>query len=389
MPNYVDEIKESLQKYLTEKYENITIFFANEEKVVLRDNKISLKFLLLWEEIIDENLHEWFEEHHEDLQDDPDLVWGDLFRFESSFNSNNDLIVFKDKGFFKNGYCEFLFQYYQSEIEGISKFYIGEINVTIGTPSDYYKLVFKHFEGDDSFDDWNSFMTISLNNGITKDNFKSCLQQAIFLLGVNNPSYYAEDYPYIYQFYGEEGNTDSFHDYKEQLEFTQSKEPKYPEVIDFYNSGVEIASSELSFLYFYKVLEYFFVINRKNQIGDFVSKHKQNLDLLIKELTKIYKEDELNSLKYLLRNNVLLPKIQSLITEAYSENLISKETSDEFAEQIYSFRNSIVHGKMDTGFDLKTPDILNHFREATWYRLIRNLALIVIVEFCFEGDIKA
>lgn len=77
-----------------------------------------------------------------------------------------------------------------------------------------------------------------------------------------------------------------------------------------------------------------------------------------------------------------------LILDAQRNRLISKNSSDELANEIYAFRNSVAHGKGGNGYNLKTPNVLKQDIEIIrWNNLMLQFALICINQFCYEGNL--
>jgi len=142
------------------------------------------------------------------------------------------------------------------------------------------------------------------------------------------------------------------------------------------------------FLYFYKVIEYFFLINRKNEISVIIQENINSIDKIILKMQEIYKTKEECCLNYIVNNESIKPKIAELISSAYKDKLISEESSDNFAHELYEFRNSIAHGKGDSGYTLKLPSVLKQdIKLICWNSLMQDFALICINEFCYDNSL--
>lgn len=141
--------------------------------------------------------------------------------------------------------------------------------------------------------------------------------------------------------------------------------------------------SEISFQYFYKVLEYFFLISRQDEfkslIGDYNSTNK--IDDFITAVTKIYQQNEETQLTILLKS--IESDISVYINDAYNDGIISNSNVDEFAGSLYLYRNKIVHGKSDTKFELKLPTLIKGKEERFWEKYIVLIAEILIKKNCF------
>lgn len=72
---------------------------------------------------------------------------------------------------------------------------------------------------------------------------------------------------------------------------------------------------QLGFLYFYKVIEYFFLINRKDDFINNINVYNKNgdIDSFIEKVTKIYNKNEKEQLKLVLKSieNSLKPILKS------------------------------------------------------------------------------
>lgn len=195
---------------------------------------------------------------------------------------NSKIVKFKDYGFKFGNYIEVLIEYYSvldydTDSAILTDFAIGDVIVSISKPSDLFSVVMRELESDKYYDK-DIMWTISLK-GITNENYEEYLTQAIFLFGYYNASTCSNDYPHTYEFLGEEYyryamdedeliNRRKKNKEFEELEFSLCR---YPEALSFYNAGMEISSYEISFQYFYKVLEYFFLITRQDEFINFIS----------------------------------------------------------------------------------------------------------------------
>jgi hypothetical protein len=104
---------------------------------------------------------------------------------------------------------------------------------------------------------------------------------------------------------------------------------------------------------------------------------------LINRITKIYKEQEIEQLKCVI--NFIGTDLHDIIKEAVESNIINTDDIDLFSEQLYMYRNSIVHGKSDNRFELKTPDIfILSEKELYWKRALKQISQLLIVRFCFR-----
>jgi len=317
---------------------------------------------------------------------------------------NKKLKFFKRTGFKFGNYVEFFLDFNLLDIENkyseavhshtfdMYEFTIGDVIVKIDEPSDIFKLLFKDLEHDKYFGEWKDNITISLK-GINNDNYSDILQQALFILGYCNPSVYENgDYPRIKQFYGywdlggiEEDELDDRRQiWGKQYDNKKFNKLAYGEVITFYNAGMNIEEEEIAFLYFYKVLEYFFILNKKDAIEEKIKEYNSNrkIDDFINNITKYYKESEDILLTNLLES--IESDIKHIILSAKKCNKIKIDTCKEFSNELYLYRNSIVHGKGDYKYSLKVPNDIEVDDKNFWNNAMKEIAFIVISKYCFD-----
>lgn len=267
-------------------------------------------------------------------------------------------------------------------------FKLGDVEVKISEPSTLYELLVS--QTDDKYHYRTYITTISLR-GINKENLKDYLYQALFIIGnylIDNDD---TEYPVIDEFIGEDYGMYSIKNFyinrnilPEPNSLNNFSLFKNSEVLSFYNAGMEIRDHELSFQYFYKVLEYFYIINRSDDFREKIEQYnsKNNIQKFITEITKIYKDKEINQLKYLLSAN--LDELNSILEFAKEKDLIEDTELDSLAEAIYKYRNSLVHGKSDDTFDLKLPELLNNKKEINWIKVVHQISLILIKKYCLD-----
>jgi len=313
---------------------------------------------------------------------------------------NNDFTIYEDTGFIFEDYAEFMFEFRLNDTpisEEMSEFNIGKVLVKIEEPTDLF-IQTLDVERDKDFNK-EELATLSLK-GITKNNVDDFLQESLFLIGNYSPSSYTFEYPKIEPFFGE--NLLNFFADDEDLKLDMIKpnffdigtkkypKLKYIEVLSFYNKGMTMKEEELGFLYFYKVIEYFFLINRKNEFIVNINNYNQdnNIDSFIKNTTKIYRTNEPEYLKLILKSieNSLKPILKS----AKENNKISNEKDlNEFSNALYGYRNSIAHGKSDTNLFLKLPSPLSISEINFWNNIVLNISKIIIDKYCFTNIDKS
>jgi hypothetical protein len=373
---------EKVNRYLKDRdYRNIDIFHDDAEKVILYDKNTSIKILIKKATI--------------GIKDISTISLGRLDEFIREYsrlngfvNDNHVLKLIKDIALSYNGYWEFILvcRDHRLDLESLINFKIKGISIDIGEPSDSFKLVYKFLEEIDTFD-WRNHRTIKFYN-LKKDDINDYLQETIFLLEHYKPWYLQLGYR----------NTYLDTDIKELRKTTKpallKNFPKahFSNPICFYNEAVRRTytnpEDEIAFLYYYKVIEYFFFINRKQEIIDIIQGSLHDINKLLLRIDEVYKTDEKSCLMYIVKNKKIENQVDQLVLEAYSEKLISNKTQEVFINSIYSFRNSIVHGKGGTRFEIKTTNILKpDTKVISWNSIIKSFAYICILEFCYDSKI--
>lgn len=158
----------------------------------------------------------------------------------------------------------------------------------------------------------------------------------------------------------------------------------YSEAISFYNAGMEIRNKEISFAYFYKVLEHFFLIARQKDFIHFIEEYNraQDINKFIDAVTKVYRQNEDIQLLELL--NSIKNEISLILNEANRLKIINNVSVEEFSNKLYLYRNSIIHGKSDDKFGIKTPSIVFNNEERFWTKCVEKIAEILILKYCFK-----
>lgn len=315
------------------------------------------------------------------------------------FTNNKKLKYYDRLGICFGDYSEFLINYNDSlflEISDMDKFVmehfkIGLVSVEIGHPSLLFDLSSKYFDGDKYYekDDW---WTISLK-GVTSDNYEEYLVKALFLLKHYNESPLYGWNPSCCYFSGyydatalpeediEKLVTDRRKEIKD-FECLEFKDLRHFEALSFYNEGFCLNGHEMSFHYFYKVLEYFFLICREDAFKGYINEYnsRHNMVEFIKSVTDIYKQAEEVQLENLL--NSIKQQINGLIVEAKNKSIIGAVDVSEFSKALYMQRNAIVHGKSDQRFKIKIPTVVSSDEDVFWNNAIQKIAEVLIKKYC-------
>lgn len=357
--------------------------------------------------------------HHETLQEQFEMLYGELdlefLRFDNekivakdplidrvvslelngfdpkkddidNFNSiddfkkvNSDLIIFNDKGFHLKNYSEFLIAVSPTDSEVLEEDVIFKLNgcdIRIGEPSSLFKFLFGYMSRDKNMEGWDYFQTISIEGAPIKD-IENTVETAIFLFA-SNMKIDLYDYPKVYKFVSWDKAVIDYLKSTNILESTNDyKVEFYQEALALYNIGKR-NSDPISF---YRVLEFFFLINYKSHIIEIVEHFNSDKEetKLINEIRKVYTNSEESLLTYLL-NSI---GIEDMVKEAYKLSLISDEDKRSFIKGLYIFRNSMVHSKEESKFEIIIPISIIDDHINNWTNILEILALKAIKKFCF------
>ncbi|MBU5676920.1 hypothetical protein KQI88_10875 [Alkaliphilus sp. MSJ-5] len=334
---------------IKEDFEHIKFLHKSEEKIVINDIKIKKKLAITKKSI------------------------GNM---EELVKINPNLNVMNGYGYKIGDYIELnlysfisvnLFDYYT--MDGSITFNIGSVKILIEGSSEMYRWLKNLEYGYETYTD-DYVITMSLH-GITKENYADYFNMALFILWTIPKDY---------------NKNTSVHEFiTEQINDVNFEDVRFCEVFYFYNEAMRIIDTEISTLYFYKIIEYFFLVIRKDEFKNIIEDYivDKNIDLVINKLVKIYKEQELSQLTLLLKS--LEEEIGGLITKAVSLNIITSHDISKFAEALYGFRNSVVHGKSGEKFELKLPNpLIKNSKELFWRDSIKSIAEILIKKFCIK-----
>ncbi|WP_340028488.1 hypothetical protein MHB71_00140 [Paenibacillus sp. FSL H7-0940] len=313
------------------------------------------------------------------------------FKKEIIERENRSFTIYRDCGFHdkKQNYSEFLLTYdslFYFDSSFVEHYMIGDIIVEVSEPSSLYRLIFNSFAKDKGFgDQWESHKTVKLRGCKFADQEKT-LQQILFLIAkYHAPEYeFIADYPTIvpYTPHGEDAKWNDPEDKLANREFDKFlyTPVKYSEPLSLYNKAKKLEDPIL----YYRVLEYFFIINKKLEIKKSIESYNNadNLDTFIIEMSALYRKEESELLKNLLNN---IEDIEHLIDYAKQKGLVDSLDVSTFSTKLYEYRNSIVHSKYDTKFKINVPTIEIFHPESKdryWIEILRKLAEKIIVQFC-------
>lgn len=382
----VEDIKYSLINYLGSDIEyELDIMVVDSEKIVFKDNNVEKSICINWASILSSS-NGYMPNEHGEVRFVPNKEkWFNLFKEYNFEVDNKGLKVYPYKGFYYKRYAEFFIEDESLKSYLMNRdieFDIGQVKVTVGKPTNIFKLIQNYYFEDikyeiNWYEDWDDFYTISFEM-IPKEEVENYLQQALYIIALTN---YTKDCPTI-------GFDPRSWNKKEEAVVKRSKTEykvaEHSDVINFYNEARKPGNLDKA-LNYYKVLEYFFVINREDEILSAVEVYnrRRNKADLISNISKIAKENEETSLKLLIER--INPKITKVIENAFKKNLITENSHFVFAEELYSVRNDFVHAKQNhRKFEVWIPSILREEDKYEWIHILEKVAMACIEEFCFE-----
>ncbi|WP_044810242.1 hypothetical protein [Bacillus toyonensis] len=380
----IKDIKYSLIEYLGSdiKYE-LDVIVTDSEKIVFEDDGVEKKVCIKWASILSDSKG-YMPNKHGKVRFVPNRQkWFNLFEEYNFEVDNKGLIVYPYKGFYFKKYAEFFIE--DENLKGYLRerdieFSIGGVKVSVGKPTNIFKLIKNNNYEEivhevDWYYEWDDFYTISFDE-INKEDVENYLQQALYII-----SNYINTCPTI-------GFDLRSWNEKEEMGFERSEKNYnvaiHSDVITFYNEAKKPGNLDKA-LNYYKVLEYFFMINREDEIlfaVDNYNKRRNKADL-ISNISKIAKENEETSLKLLIER--VNPRITEVIEDAFEKKLIKENSHLAFAEELYSVRNDFVHAKQNhRRFEVWVPSILKEEEKYEWIHILEKVAMECIKEFCFE-----
>jgi len=294
-----------------------------------------------------------------------------------------DISVFKDFGFRIGNYAEFtVFEpWFGDPPERRAWARIGKVEASIGEPTPIMRYVFGHtLRLNDLLDgDWSNVHSIRLV-GVSENSVEKGLLQALLTFR----SRLAADSLDI------GGVSDSEVDQlEEEVDVSEGSELCAPEFcgsdlepLRMFHRAVSTVDAEFAFLQFYKILEYYCILNSADDLSRLRwDRSISSTEFMRTVLLSVSREER----ALLCR---LIAKIASPSTTklAVDLGLVSSCDSGKLGSAIYDFRNSIVHAKYDMRATMHSPSILDDSPSAgNWSRVARHLAIETLLQ-CGSPD---
>jgi hypothetical protein len=288
--------------------------------------------------------------------------------------ANGGLVTFHgDKGYSIGSFHEFFVAGTNQRRIG---FQMGRLEVTFGTATPLMAYLFDGSHEDDFFDPWDHLSTVRIV-GATD------IQEAELAFTNAAIRYYNrfKASPTLWEM-----NLNDFFPDEEEDEYdnlnpsvlVESAAIRDVEPLRFYYQGLTQSDPVAACLYFYRVLEYYSFLTYRKELSS--ARHDTALsddEFLRRCLDTLSRDDK----------GPILRLVNQITDKGFLENaktieLVKTADADLFGQNLYAFRNSIVHGKDSSGYVLHSPSVFNvEVNLISWRVALRSLAQNAINRF--------
>jgi hypothetical protein len=276
--------------------------------------------------------------------------------FDGIENANGGLVKFHAlTGFSIGTYHEFLV----GELPTHAGFKMGKIEVTFGQASPLIAYLFSGPHREKYFGTWDSIMTARIV-GADGDEAEIAF--------INAAIRYNEAFGTLPRIFAMD----------ESLLFDEEQETHEPSVaiqdppirdidpIRFYYHGVSQGDDAAACIYFYRVLEYYSFLTNKKKMNQLRHDSSLSGDDFAKQILQLITKDEKRPFLKLINIIAEGASLQLAVDAA----LIKDPHPGLLGEAIYSFRNSIVHGKYSHGYALQSTAVLSEDTSPSLWRMV-------------------
>jgi len=264
------------------------------------------------------------------------------------------------KGFLAGSYAEILV----SEVPVFMALKMGGIEVSFGRASPLAAYIFDYVHRSKYFGAWDSIHSARII-GVTVDNaeasfLNACMQYQDKTGFIPEPA--AMDDSFLYEEEPEEQNP---------VTLLLGPIVKDLDPLRFYYFGLSQADNASACIYFYRTLEYFSFLINQSKLTKLRHDYMMSEAEFAKRVHEVLFKEEKGPLLQII-NNIC---DQSDLQKALDYGIITSKQSGLLGESIYSFRNSIVHGKFSYGYALQSGSILDDDAQLPkWRALLQGLA---------------
>lgn len=292
--------------------------------------------------------------------------------FDAIEKANPNLVTFHGKkGYSIGTYHEFLTDVDSSKLAGFS---MGRIEVTFGEATPLMGFLFDCIHREKYYGRWEYIVTARIVGAVDVDEAELAFANAAiryFDKFRETPSVWAMSEEELLDFTDDTTSPPEFH--------TGAAGVQDADPLRFYYYGLAQSDSVSACLYFYRVLEYYSFLSNRKELS--VARHNASIsdeDFTSRVLTIISRDEKGPLLR--LVNQITDP---AFLRNATTIGLTNNNSSEVLGQNLYAFRNSIVHGKGSGGFSLHSPSIIKDELESatSWRVALRTLAKVAIERF--------
>jgi hypothetical protein len=276
-------------------------------------------------------------------------------KFESIENANAGLVKFHDEtGYSIGNYHEFLI----SELPANIGFRMGKIEVTFGEATPMMAFLFNGLHFSKYYGPWQNITTARIV-GASVDEFELAFLNAATRYQVKYsvlPKIWSMNDSWIMEEAEYEGN------------HIVSGSAAVGDIhsIRFLYHGMSQTDDTAACIYFYRILEYYSFLASKKQMSTLRHNTTLSENEFAKRILDLITKDEKGPLLKLVNTISSL----EILTQAKQLDLVKETNSNLLGEEIYVFRNSIVHGKSSYGYDLNSSSVLSESNNVPKWRII-------------------
>lgn len=327
----------------------------------LETEKVGGLVTVKWQYVVDKICHT-SEDHYPSL--------ADIEKNTPSFRNHSEY------GYSLGTYNEFFIfsNHCMDEIIEHVTFKIGSIAVSVGEMTPLARYIYDGYHNNDFHPEIDSISSIRIL-GIQPERVEAFLLYVYIKLHKEYGfkfmlfNFYDFDYP------EEEKDTNGKKEYEVKAfpDHVSDIEP-----LRFYFKGINNDDHSNAFLQFYRVLEYYSIIQYHDNISELRWEREITTKNFILEIQKIFNKDERSAICKL----VVTVADAALIARAKKAGLIESTNINVFANTLYEFRNSLVHAKYDQRGSILSESIFTpHTKLHQWRLILEDMALRTLETF--------
>jgi hypothetical protein len=277
---------------------------------------------------------------------------------------NAGVMVAHDQMGYSIGHFHEFFVSTRNEIA--AAFVMGGIEATFGRATPLAATLFESHRSK-YHGDWSEIWTLRIF-GARQQDLEAAVLNALLL--------YAHEYGEVLSPYPFDDNFDDWDEATDEPVVDEATHVVAPIVRDleplrFYFSGLAQADRIAACIYFYRVIEYYSFLTHENDLSRLRHDRSISDQDFAKRVLEVVVKDEKGAVFKLIASLT----DEDLLAKAKASGLIQHATASHLADAVYSFRNSIVHGKFSYGFALSSPSLFGGDKATpNWNGLMAELA---------------